>query len=218
MHFHIVTLFPEIIHAYTGASIIHRACLAGLLTVSVYNPRDYAKNVHKKVDDAPYGGGPGMVMMVQPIVDTVSHIRKTIKKNRKGKEKVTTLLFSPGGKQFTNKNADVFRKRYSDIILIAGRYEGVDARVRTILRAQEVSIGPFVLSGGEIPALTVLDAVTRLIPGALGNIDSVEESRNASHDVFTRPEKYEHDGKTYRVPRVLLEGNHRAIEEWRKNH
>lgn len=207
--FHIITIFPESVVPYLGASILGRAISRGFLAVALYNPRDYTQDVHRSVDDKAYGGGPGMVMRALPILKAAARARGR-------KRRVKTIIFSSRGKTFTNAYADKLRARYTDVILIAGRYEGIDARVKRILRAEEVSIGPYTLSGGELPALAVVDAVARRMPGVLGSAESVEERRVASRDVYTRPEALRYRGKTYRVPRVLLSGNHRTIEVWRR--
>lgn len=218
MRFHIITLFPEVCAAYTDASVLGRAqkndkgngakVKGKQLSVTYYNPRDYTKDKHKKVDDRPYGGGPGMVMQAEPIVRAV---QKAV--GRKKQKKV--LIMSPRGKVFDQAYAKKLAKTYKDVVLIAGRYEGIDARVKKILKAEEVSIGDFVLTGGELPALTILDAVARHIPGVLGASESLEDTRTASGELYTRPEVFEHSGKKYRVPKVLQRGDHKKIEEWR---
>ncbi len=210
MRFHVVTLFPEVCEAYTSASILGRAQNAKKIDVSYLNPRDFSKDKHKKVDERPYGGGPGMVMQVEPIVTAVE---KALKKTPKKKK---ILLMSPRGKVFDQAYAKKLAKNYSDIVLIAGRYEGIDARVKKILKAEEVSVGPYVLTGGELPALTIIDAVARNIEGVLGTGESLEDTRVASGEMYTRPEIFLHKGKKYVVPKVLRGGNHKEIEEWRK--
>src|SRR3989344_2744461 len=228
VNFHIITLFPESIRSYLEASIIGRAVRNKIITISLYQLRDFIKprgqartsrgltqtKDYLRADDRPYGGGPGMVLQAKPILDAVERVQKKIKK--KNKRKVKVILFEASGKQFTNKYAMNIGKQYTDIILIAGRYEGVDARVKKILRADEISIGPYVLTGGELPAAVVIDAVTRHIPGVLGKDESVEERRVASPEVYTRPEVLRYKGKNYVVPKVLLSGNHKKIEEWKK--
>lgn len=210
MRFHVVTLFPEVCEAYTSASILGRAQNAKKIDVSYLNPRDFSKDKHKKVDERPYGGGPGMVMQVEPIVAAVE---KALKKTPKKKK---ILLMSPRGKVFDQAYAKKLAKNYSDIILIAGRYEGIDARVKKILKAEEVSVGPYILTGGELPALTIIDAVARNIEGVLGTGESLEDTRVASGEMYTRPEIFLYKGKKYVVPKVLRGGNHKEIEEWRK--
>ncbi len=217
MHFHIVTLFPEMCEAYTNASILGRAQENKKIKVSYYNPRDFANNKHNKVDDIPYGGGPGMVMYAEPIVRAVEKAleKKSEKKAGAKAPKAKMLIMSPRGKVFDQAYATKLAKSYSDIVLISGRYEGIDARVKKILKAEEVTVGPYVLTGGELPALTIVDAVSRHIPGVLGSHESVEEKRITNGEVYTRPETVEWNGKKYRVPKVLQSGNHRLIDEWR---
>jgi len=209
MRFHIITLFPEVIEPYMQTSIIGRAQKREVVTVAYYNPRDYTNDKHKTVDDKAYGGGPGMVMMAAPILKAAAVARGR-------KKKVKTILLSPHGKAFSNTHADKLIRNYEDIILIAGRYEGIDARVKKILKAEEVSVGPYTLAGGEVPAMTIVDAVTRRLPGVLGTAESIEEKRIASREVYTRPEVFKHKGRTYQVPKVLLSGDHKKIEGWRK--
>ncbi len=207
--FHIITLFPKMFDSYLGDSIIARAIKNKKISINFYNPRDYSIDKHKQVDDKPYGGGPGMVMQVEPIV-------KAFQKAVGKKKNVKTLIFSPSGKQFSNAYARELASKYDHIVMISGRYEGIDARVKKITNAEEVSIGPYVLTGGELPAMVVLDAVSRHVDGVLGNSDSQEEKRNASSELYTRPEVFEYKKKKYRVPKVLLSGNHKEIEEWNK--
>jgi tRNA (guanine37-N1)-methyltransferase len=206
--FHIITIFPEVVDSYLNESILKRAQKKGKIRVKLYNPRDFAIDKHHTVDDRPYGGGPGMVMKAEPIV-------KAVKKARGRKKKVKIILFAPSGTQLTNTFATQLLDRYTDIILIAGRYEGVDARVKKILDVEEVSIGPYVLTGGELPAMVLIDVVTRRIPGVLGKDASVEERRIASREVYTRPEALTAHGKTYRVPATLRSGHHGEIDVWR---
>lgn len=214
MHFHIVTLFKGIIEGYGEDSILKRAREAGLISIEYYNPRDFSTERHHKVDDRPYGGGPGMVMAVQPIIDCVTHIQKRIQE--RGGKKTKICICSPGGEIFTNTLAKKYSKAYSDIIIISGRYEGIDARVQKILRATPISIGDYVLTGGELPAMILVDCISRQIKGVLGTFESLEEERVSSHEMYTRPAVYEHNGKKYKVPKVLQEGNHKLIDEWRK--
>ena len=208
MRFHVITIFPEIIDAYTNVSIMKRAQQKKKIDVHTYNPRDFTKDKHNTVDDKAYGGGPGMVMKAEPIISAVA-------KAQGRKKNIKVLLLSPGGKQFTNTYADKLIKDYTDVVLISGRYEGIDARVKKILKAEEISIGPYVLTGGELPALVVMDTVTRRISGVLGTDESVEERRAASHDVYTRPEVFVYKGKKYTVPKVLTSGDHSKIARFR---
>lgn len=175
---------------------------------------------HKKVDDRPYGGGPGMVLKIEPLARALGSILKSKVKSRKSKVKI--VLFSAAGNQFDAKMARDFAKKYNRIIMIAGHYEGVDERIRKVIQAsgfmlQEVSVGPYVLTGGELPAMVVVDAVSRHIPGVLGKAESLEEKRHGvGVPVYTRPEAFQFRGKSYTIPKVLLTGNHKKIEEWRR--
>jgi tRNA (guanine37-N1)-methyltransferase len=212
MKFHIVTLFPEVIDAYAGASILARAKKAGHLEVKSYQLRDFVTNKWGKADERPYGGGPGMVLQAAPFLGAVENIsRQAIKKGRK---KPKVLITAAGGKPLTNAYAKKLAKE-KEVIILCGRYEGIDARVKKILKAEEVSVGPYILTGGELPALTIIDATARQIPGVLGKFESLEESRVASHEIYTRPEAFKYKGKSYRVPKVLLSGHHANIDAQR---
>lgn len=209
MTFHIITLFPKSFTSYINESIIGRAIKDGKIKVFFYNPRDFTKDKHKRIDKKPYGGGPGMVIEAKPVL-------KAVQKAVSRKKNVKIIFLSPTGKQFNNKYAKKLSKQYKDIVVISGRYEGVDARVKKILKAEVVTVGPFVLTGGELPAMIILDAVARQIKGVLGNQASIEEERIASHEVYTRPEVLIYKGKKYRVPKVLLSGHHKKIDKWRE--
>ncbi len=211
MNFHIISIFPGAFKSYLSESIILRAVKSGLVGVNILNPRDFSGDRHRKVDDTPYGGGPGMVMKAEPILKAVKKIESQFKKR-----KPRVFILSPRGEQLTNKLAQKIAKEGRDIILISGRYEGIDHRVKKILKAKEVSAGPYILTGGELPAMVMIDAVTRQIKGALGKEASLEEKRIASGEVYTRPEVLNWKGKNYKVPKVLLSGHHGKIEEWRK--
>lgn len=219
MHFHIITLFPGMFDSYLNESILARAQKDKLISFSFYNPRNYVepKEGQKKndkpylrIDDKAYGGGPGMVMQAEPVLKAVEKALKKAKKPR-------IIFFSPAGKKLDTVYAKTAAKKYTDLVLICGRYEGIDARVIKILKAEKLSIGDYVLTGGEIPAMAVIDTVSRQIEGVLGSFDSLEESRAASSDVYTRPETLIYKGKKHKVPKVLLSGNHKLIEEWRKS-
>src|SRR5574343_276910 len=196
MNFHVVTIFPEMFESYLGESILARAIKEKKIKVNFVNPRAFVKGKYKKVwpdgnvslqiDDRPYGGGPGMVMRAEPIILAVENIVKKIKKKKNSKIKI--INFVPSAKKFDTNYAKQSVKKYTDIILICGRYEGIDARVKKILKAEEVSIGNYVLTGGELPAMVVIDCVARQIPGVLGNVDSREEERVSSSEFYTRPE------------------------------
>jgi tRNA (guanine37-N1)-methyltransferase len=210
MTFHIITLFPGAFDSYLGESILKRAIEDKKIKVKFYNPRDFSKDKWHRVDQKPYGGGPGMVIEALPVI-------KSIQKAKGTKKKVKIVWFTPSGKQFDTAYAKAVTK-YTDIIFICGRYEGIDARVKKAFKVEEISVGPFVLTGGELPAMIMIDCISRQVKGVLGDIQSLEESRVASPDVYTRPEVVEYKGKKYRVPKVLLSGNHKLIDEWKKNH
>lgn len=207
--FHIITIFPKILDSYINESILARAQANKKIAFKFYDPRDFTRDKHKRVDDKPYGGGPGMVMQAEPIL-------KAAKKAVGKKKDVKVLIMSPRGKQFTNAAAAQYAKQYKHIVLIAGRYEGIDARVKKVLKAEEISIGPYTLSGGELPAAVIAEAVARQVPGVLGKGESVEENRAASAEVYTRPETIKMGGKNYTVPKLLTSGHHAEIEKWRK--
>ncbi len=207
MKFHVVTLFPEVVEAYTNASILGRAQKNKLLSVKAYQLRDSVTNKWGKADERPYGGGPGMVLQAEPFIKAVDKIRK-------GKN-VKVLITSAGGKEFTNAYAKKLAKE-KELIILCGRYEGIDARVKKILKAEEVSVGPYILTGGEVPALAIIDSTARQIKGVLGTFESLEEARVASHDVYTRPEVLTYKKKEYRVPKVLLSGHHAKQDEWKE--
>lgn len=208
MHFHVITLFPEAFESYLEASIIGRAIRDKKITVSFYNPRDFTKDKHRRVDQKPYGGGPGMVLEAESILRAA---KKAIGK----KKDVEVIFFDTGGKEFTNSYARTLARSNKHVVFICGHYEGVDARVRKILKAKKVSIGHYTLTGGELPALVVIDAVSRQLEGVLGNVSSLEDDRVASPEVYTRPAELVWEGKTRRVPKVLISGHHAEIEKWK---
>lgn len=222
-HFHIITLFPDFIESYCQDAMLGKAIENKIISVSLYNPRDYTKDKHKKVDDKPYGGGPGMVMTAEPILLAFEQVKKSIEKRVKKastgsatKSKIKVILTSPGGETFSNDYAQAcVTKKYTDIVILCGRYEGIDSRVAKILKAESVSIGNYVLTGGELPALVMVDTIARRIPGVLGNIESLEELRTASHEMYTRPAELVWNKRKHKVPQVLQEGNHKEIEKWR---
>lgn len=210
MHFHIITLFPKAFGSYLGESILKRAIEDKKIRVSFYNPRDYARDKWRRIDRPPYAGGPGMVIQAEPVILAIEAAVKHAKKNPK------IIFLTPSGKQLDNKYADNLAKKFKDVVIICGRYEGIDARVKKVFKTEDLSVGPFVLTGGELAGMIVLDIVSRRVPGVLGNLDSLEERRTASRDVYTRPEAFKYKGKTYRVPRILLSGHHAKIEKWKK--
>jgi tRNA (guanine37-N1)-methyltransferase len=206
MKFHVITLFPEVVEAYTNTSILGRAQKEKKLEVKTYQLRDFVTNKWGKADERPYGGGPGMVLQAEPVIRAVEKIR--------GKRKVKVIFTSPGGKPLTNAYARTLA-RHKEVVIVCGRYEGIDARAKKILKAEEVSVGPYILTGGEVPALSIIDTTARQIKGVLGKVESLEEGRVASHDVYTRPEIITHKSKTYHVPKVLLSGHHANINALR---
>ncbi len=214
MKFDIITIFPDIFDSYFGESIVKRAKENGLIEINVHNLRDYATDKHRKVDDTPYGGGAGMVLKVEPIFKCINAIKKIASTNKNSS--VRTILFSAKGKRYIQEDAKRL-SQYEQLIFVCGRYEGVDERVAQHVVDEELSIGDFVLTGGEIPAMLVLDSVARLLPGVLGNEQSaVSESHSEDgyleHAQYTKPEEFEN----WKVPEVLLGGNHKEIEIWRK--
>jgi tRNA (guanine37-N1)-methyltransferase len=210
MQFYIVTLFPNAFDSYLGESILKRAIEDKKLKVSFYNPREFADNEYKRIDRPPYAGGPGMVIQAEPVIKAIESALKKIKAR-----KYKIIFLSPNGKQFTNEYAKAVSKKFTDIIIVSGRYEGIDARVKKVFKMEEVSVGPFVLTGGELPAMLMIDVIARQVEGVLGNFDSLEEKRIGG-DSYTRPEVFTYKGKKYAVPKVLLSGNHKKIEEWKK--
>lgn len=207
--FHIISLFPDTMTGYLNDSIIGRAQEKKLIKVDYYNPRSFTKDKFARVDMRPYGGGPGMVLQAEPFLKAID--------KAKGKRvaKTKTIFFAPDGVQFTNKIARDWIKKYDEFIFISGRYEGIDARVKRILRPEVVTVGPYVLTGGELPSMICIDAMTRQIKGVLGDFSSLEEERTASPDSYTRPDNLLWKKKNYKVPEVLKNGNHKLIEEWR---
>jgi len=252
--FHIITLFPEAIKTYFRSSILGRAATRKVVAFDLVNLRSFGIGLHRKVDARPFGGGAGMVLMAEPICKAVDSVIRRIKDKRKriaGINKQTTndptrlarssgeagkrprtkiVLFSAKGKQFNQRMAYRWAKQYDHIILIAGRYEGIDERVRKALKAEEISIGPYVLTDGDVPAMAVASAVGRLMPGAIRVKSLAEESRSnlllkqeadapggdrLEYPHYTRPEIFRHGGKSYRVPTILRTGDHQKIAEWR---
>ena len=213
MRYHVVTIFPNMLDSYFAESIISRAVESKLIEIHTYALREYTTDKHRRVDGKPYGGGPGMVMWVDPIINCVEKIQKKIARRKTAK--VLVVIFNAGGDMFTNTIAKSSATKYTDIIFICGRYEGIDSRVKKILKAKEWSIGEYVLTGGELPAMICIDAISRQIKGVLNDDLSLEEKRMASHEIYARPEIYEYKSKKYRVPKVLLSGNHKLIDEYR---
>ncbi len=207
MHFHILTIFPEILVSPLSASLLKKAQERGTLRVSVHNLRDYATGKHRSTDDSPYGGGPGMVMKPEPIVAALEAISLSLSHPWR-------VLLSPQGIPLTQAKVGELAKK-EDLILICGRYEGVDERVQTFID-EEISIGDYILSGGEVAALVVIDVVARLVPGFVGKRESVQEESFTSglleYPQYTRPEEF----RGLRVPEVLLSGHHQEVARWRQ--
>ena len=229
MKFDIITIFPKIFDSYFNESIIKRAKKSGKIKINIINLRDFsADKKYRKIDDSPYGGGAGMVLMAEPILKAVS---KIVGKKKDPKTKIVVL--SAKGKQFNQKIAYDWSKKLEKIIFVSSRYEGVDERVIKALHAEELSIGPYVLTDGDAAAMVVISAIIRLIPGVIKLESLKEEShwnallkkekKSAAQDKleyphYTRPEVFKWLGKKYAVPRVLLSGDHKKIENWRRNH
>lgn len=211
MHFHIITLFPGAFDSYLGESIIKRAIERKKIQVTFYNPREFTPDKWRRVDRRPYGGGPGMVLEPESVLKAAE---KAI--GRKDRSKVKVIFFEPGGTQFDTAYAEQATQTYKHVVMICGRYEGVDARVKTILGAEAVTIGPYTLTGGELPAMVILDCMTRRLPGVLGHDESIEERRVAGSDVYTRPEVLVWKKKQYAVPKVLLSGHRANIDKWKE--
>lgn len=222
--FHNITLFPESFESYLNASILKRALEERKISIKFYNPRDFVVPTKKgapltyrdrRVDNRPYGGGPGMVIEALPVIKAIEKAVGRKLKSVKTKKKVKIVFFQPRGELFSNAIAESFKK-YTDIVFICGRYEGIDARVKEAFPMIDISVGPYVLTGGELPAMIMIDAITRRIPGVLGDDLSLEESRVASSLVYTRPEVIVYKKRKFKVPEILLTGNHAKIEEWKK--
>jgi tRNA (guanine37-N1)-methyltransferase len=209
MRFDVLTLFPEMFSGFLNSSIIRRAHEKKIVQTNLVNFRDYANDKHQTVDDAPYGGGGGMVLKPAPLFEAVDALLE-------GRtERPPIILMSPQGEPFTQRKAQELAG-YSHLIFICGHYEGYDERIRQYLATDEISIGDYVLTGGELPAMVVMDSVTRLIPGVLGNQTSAVTESFANglleHPHYTRPVEY----RGYRVPDVLLSGHHANVEKWRR--
>ena len=210
MRFRIMTLFPEIFNSYMDESIMKRAVEKGIIEVHIYNIRDFSNNKHKKVDDYPFGGGAGMVMTPQPIYDTYKHIITTHNINNP-----SVIYLTPKGKVYNQSMAKQMSLK-EDIILLCGHYAGIDERIIDLIVTDEISIGDYVLTGGELPALIMIDSISRLIPGVLNQEESFEEEsfkdNLLEYPHYTRPRDFE----GLKEPEVLLSGNHKKIDEWRR--
>lgn len=206
MKFDILTLFPEMIENCCAHSILKRAAQKKIIEIKTINPRNFTHDKHKKVDDTPFGGGAGMVLMAQPFVDAYESIEKS--------SNSISIMLTPQGKVFNDKMSIEFSK-YDQIILICGHYEGFDERIREIIKPTEISIGDFVLTGGELPALCLIDSISRKIEGTLGKQESAEFDSFSNglleYPQYTKPRNF----RGYKVPEVLLNGNHKEIEKFR---
>jgi tRNA (guanine37-N1)-methyltransferase len=241
IRFDIITIFPEIFDSYFRESIIKRAQEKRKIRIYIHNLRDFTKDKHRTVDDKPYGGGAGMILKVEPIYRAVKNIRSKVKNPARnttparhadashagwhsvaGGQQSKIILFSPQGKKFDQKIAYQFSK-LNHLILICGRYEGVDERVSKHIADKEISIGDYVLTGGELPAMVLVDAVSRLVPGVIAEGSLKEETFSGiagEYPQYTRPEVFKPNNKAkeWKVPQVLLSGNHKKIEEWKQKH
>lgn len=208
MRFDIVTIFPKIFDSWASESIIKRAREAGLVKIMTHDIRDFTKDIHRSVDDTPYGGGAGMVMRPEPLVSCVESVPAEGRRIR--------ILLCPQGEPLTQPIARELAS-YDQIVLVCGRYEGIDERARKLIADREISTGDYVTAGGEAPAMVLMEAVTRLVPGVLGNELSLEyesfENDLLEYPQYTRPEVFRGEG----VPKILLSGHHAQIEEWRRN-
>jgi len=220
IQFDIITIFPEIFDSYFKESIIKRAQKRRLIKIKIHNLRDFADDAHKTVDDKPYGGGPGMILKVDIIFKAVKSI---IQKNRRIKDNQRkVILLSAKGKRFEQKTAGQLSK-LKQIIFICGRYEGVDERVAKYIADQEISIGDYVLTGGELPAMVITDVVARLVPGVIKKESLKEESfsfGSKEYPQYTRPEIFKQgkNKRSWKVPKILLSGHHKKINEWQEKH
>ena len=211
MHFDILTIFPNIFNSYFKESIIKRAKEKNLISIKIHDIRKYSKDKHKRVDDIPFGGGAGMLMTPQPLYDAINKLKKT--------NQGPVVFLTPQGKLWTQTKAEKFSKKHKEMIILCGRYEGIDQRIRDRLVDYEISIGKYILTGGEIAAMTMVDSISRLIPGVLGKEEShIEDSfskilnRKKEYPHYTRPAEF----KGMKVPEVLLSGHHKKIANWRK--
>ncbi len=215
--FDVITIFPNFFESFKKEALISRAQKKNIISINTHNLRDFAIDKRGTIDDRPYGGGAGMVLLFEPIYKAVKKM-----KTKSSKKKTKIIVFNPKGKKFNQAIAKRWSK-YDQLIMICGRYEGIDERVIKNVADEEVSIGDYVLFGGEVPAMVVMEAVTRLLPGAIGKQGSLkDESFNTPEFIeyphYTRPEITTTKGKKLKVPDVLLSGNHKKIEDWRKKH
>lgn len=214
MVFHVLTIFPEMFKGFLNESILKKAQGKGVIKIKLHDIRKYSKDKHKKVDDTPYGGGAGMVFTPQPLFDCIKAVKKLV-------PKAPVIYLSPKGQKLTQTRVERLNKKFDQLILLCGHYEGIDQRVIDTLVDMEISIGDYVLSGGELPAMVLIDAISRLVPGAIGKEASHEEEtfskklgRKKEYPHYTKPAVFQ----GMKVPEVLLTGNHAEIEKWRKKH
>jgi len=211
MRFDVLTLFPEIFQGYLGQSLLKRAIDAGLVEVRLHNIRDWSLDRHNTVDDRPFGGGPGMVMRVEPVVECVEDVRGC------GEDPGHLVMLTPQGRRLDQPHVEQLAAK-ERVVLLCGRYEGLDERIREILTPEEISVGDFIVNGGEVAAMVIIDSVIRLIPGVLGDEDSIADDsfsgtgRRLEFAQYTRPREY----RGLEVPEILLSGNHEAIARWRE--
>lgn len=235
MRFDIITIFPKIFDSYFNESIIKRAQKKEKVKIKIWNLRDFSRDKHKRVDDRPFGGGAGMVIQAEPLLRAVSTI-KIKNKSANWRTKIKIIVLSAKGKQFNQKMAYDWSRKYKNFIFVTGRYEGIDERVTKILKAKEISIGHYITTDGDVAAMVVVSALTRLIPNVINWSSLKDESflrkvikeevkSSASRRTgeleyphYTRPEALKWKGKKYKVPKILLSGNHKKINEWREIH
>jgi tRNA (guanine37-N1)-methyltransferase len=213
MKFSVITIFPNLIENYTDESILGRAQKDDFITINTHDPREFANDEHDSIDAPPYGGGPGMVMQAEPLLAAVNAAKGDTDTSD---EKTEIYVMSARGDQFDTEMAQSIESDIEHAVIICGRYEGIDQRVIEALHPTLISIGPYILTGGELPALITVDAVSRMIPGVLGDDDSLETGREtAGAPVYTRPQSIEWKNEEYDVPEVLLSGHHEKIRQWR---
>ena len=218
MRFDIITIFPHIFDSYLNESILKRAQEKKLIQIHVHDLRAYAIDKHHKTDDRPFGGGPGMVMKIEPLVKAIAAVAK---KTKKFEKETKVIFFAPGGKQIDDVYANKTAGKVKRLILVCAHYEGMDERVKKIVKdmgfkTEELSIGPYVLTGGELPAMVLVDTLSRKIGGVLGKGESLEELRHGvGVPAYTRPSEFVFKGKKYKVPPVLVSGDHKKIDAWR---
>lgn len=229
IRFDIITLFPEAIEPYLTSSILGAAQIKKLISIRTHDLRPWGIGAHKKVDERPYGGGAGMVLMPGPLIRAADAIAKKRPPSKRRK----IIVLSAKGKQWNQKLAYEWSKKYDEFIFISGRYEGIDERVSKILHAEEISIGPYVLTDGDVASMVIVSSIARLVPGVIKLKSLAEEShwnlllkkeknvptaKGLEYPHYTRPEIFEYKGKKYHVPKVLLTGDHAKVDEWRKKH